>query len=54
MAKFKCSAWAARAGATRPTLHTLSLGAAVVGTNKKAFFGHANKSRVIVTLTKTL
>ena len=32
----------------------LSLGAAVVGANKKAFFGHANKSRVIVTLTKTL
>ena len=34
--------------------HALSLGAAVVGANKKAFFGHANKSRVIVTLTKTL
>ncbi len=32
----------------------LSLGAAVVGANEKAFFGHANKSRVIVTLTKTL
>ena len=32
----------------------LSLGAAVVGANKKAFFGHANKSRVIVTLTNTL
>ena len=32
----------------------LSLGAAVVGANKKAFFGHGNKSRVIVTLTKTL
>ena len=32
----------------------LSLGAAVVGANKKAFFGHVNKSRVIVTLTKTL
>ena len=32
----------------------LSLGAAVVGANKKAFLGHVNKSRVIVTLTKTL
>ncbi|MNT08820.1 putative bacterial protein [compost metagenome] len=32
----------------------LSLDAAVVGANKKAFFGHVNKSRVIVTLTKTL
>lgn len=32
----------------------LSLGAAVVGANKKAFFGHANKPRVIVTLSKTL
>ncbi len=32
----------------------LSLGAAVAGANKKAFFGHVNKSRVIVTLTKTL
>ena len=32
----------------------LSLSAAVVGANKKAFYGHANKSRVIVTLTKTL
>ena len=32
----------------------LSLGAAVVGANKKALFGHVNKSRVIVTLTKTL
>lgn len=32
----------------------VSLGAAVVGANKKNFFGDANKSRVIVTLTKTL
>ena len=32
----------------------LSLGAAVVGANKKAYFGDVNKSRVIVTLTKTL
>ena len=32
----------------------LSLGAAVVGANKKDFFGPVNKSRVIVTLTKTL
>lgn len=32
----------------------LSLGAAVVGANKKAFFGPVNKSRVIVSLTKTL
>jgi len=32
----------------------LSLGAAVVGANKKAFFGDVNKSRLIVTLTKTL
>lgn len=32
----------------------LSLGAAVVGANKKAYFGPANKSRLIVTLTKTL
>lgn len=32
----------------------LSLGAAVVGANKKAFFGHVNKPRVIVTLSKTL
>jgi len=32
----------------------LSLGAAVVGANKKAYFGPGNKSRLIVTLTKTL
>ena len=32
----------------------LSLGAAVVGANKKAYFGPVNKSRLIVTLTKTL
>ncbi len=32
----------------------LSLGAAVVGANKKNFFGDVNKSRLIVTLTKTL
>ena len=32
----------------------LSLGAAVVGANKKDFFGPVNKSRVIVTLSKTL
>ena len=32
----------------------LSLGAAVVGASKKAYFGHVNKSRLIVTLTKTL
>ena len=32
----------------------LSLGAAVVGANKKDVFGPVNKSRVIVTLTKTL
>jgi uncharacterized protein (TIGR02001 family) len=32
----------------------LTLGAAVVGANKKAFFGDVNKSRLIVTLTKTL
>ena len=32
----------------------LSLGAAVVGANKKDFFGPVNKSRVIVSLTKTL
>lgn len=32
----------------------LSLGAAVVGANKKAYFGDANKARVVVTLTKTL
>ena len=32
----------------------LSLGAAVVGANKKGFFGDVNKSRLIVTLTKTL
>ncbi|WP_119963973.1 TorF family putative porin [Simplicispira lacusdiani] len=32
----------------------LSLGAAVVGASKKAYFGPVNKSRLIVTLTKTL
>ena len=32
----------------------LSLGAAVVGANKQAFFGSVNKSRLIVSLTKTL
>jgi len=32
----------------------LSLGAAVVGANKKAYFGPVNQSRLIVTLTKTL
>ena len=32
----------------------LSLTAAVAGANKKAFYGPVNKSRVIVTLTKTL
>jgi uncharacterized protein (TIGR02001 family) len=32
----------------------LSLGAAVVGANKKAFFGPVNKSRLVVNLTKTL
>ena len=32
----------------------VSLGAAVVGATKKAFYGPVNKSRVIVTLTKTL
>jgi uncharacterized protein (TIGR02001 family) len=32
----------------------LSLGAAVVGANKKNFFGDVNKTRLIVTLTKTL
>lgn len=32
----------------------LSLGAAVVGANKKNFFGDVNKARVIVSLTKTL
>ena len=32
----------------------LSLGAAVAGANKKAFFGDVNQSRLIVTLTKTL
>lgn len=32
----------------------LSLTAAVVGANKKDYFGPVNKSRVIVTLTKTL
>ncbi|MBY0455007.1 MAG: TorF family putative porin [Burkholderiaceae bacterium] len=32
----------------------LSLGGAVVGANKKAYFGDANKARAVVTLTKTL
>ncbi|MCT9811342.1 TorF family putative porin [Acidovorax sp. Be4] len=32
----------------------LSLGAAVVGANKKNFFGDVNKNRVVVTLTKAL
>ena len=32
----------------------LALGAAVVGANHKAYFGDANKARLIVTLTKTL
>lgn len=32
----------------------LSLGAAVVGANKKDYFGPVNKSRVIITLTKAL
>ena len=32
----------------------LTLGAAVVGANKKDFFGPVNKARVIATLTKTL
>jgi uncharacterized protein (TIGR02001 family) len=32
----------------------LSLGAAMVGANKKNFYGDANKSRLIVTLTKAL
>ncbi|MDZ7867016.1 TorF family putative porin [Acidovorax sp.] len=32
----------------------LSLGAAVVGANKKDYFGPVNQSRVIVTLSKTL
>jgi len=32
----------------------VSLGAAIVGANKKAYFGDANKARLIVTLTKTL
>lgn len=32
----------------------LSLGAAVVGANKKAYFGQANKARVVVTLSKSL
>ncbi|GAB3361764.1 MULTISPECIES: TorF family putative porin [Giesbergeria] len=32
----------------------LSLGAAVVGANKKAYFGDVNKARLLVTLTKTL
>ena len=32
----------------------LTLGAAIVGANKKDFFGPVNKARVIATLTKTL
>ena len=32
----------------------VSLGAAVVGANKQAYFGAVNQSRVVVTLTKTL
>jgi hypothetical protein len=32
----------------------LTLGAAIVGANKKDFFGPVNKTRVIATLTKTL
>lgn len=32
----------------------VTLGAAVVGANKKAYFGDVNKARVLVTLTKTL
>lgn len=32
----------------------LSLGAAVVGANKKAFFGDVNKARLVVTLSKSL
>lgn len=32
----------------------LSLGAAVVGANKKAYFGDANKARLVVTLSKSL
>lgn len=32
----------------------LSLGAALAGASRKTYFGHVNKSRVIVTLTKTL
>jgi uncharacterized protein (TIGR02001 family) len=32
----------------------LALGAAVVGANKKSFFGDVNKPRLILTLTKTL
>jgi len=32
----------------------LSLGAAVAGASKKAYFGPANKARLLVTLTKTL
>lgn len=32
----------------------LSLGVAVVGANKKAYFGDANKARLLATLTKTL
>ncbi|MDD2610374.1 MAG: TorF family putative porin [Giesbergeria sp.] len=32
----------------------LSLSAAIVGANKKAYFGDVNKSRLLLTLTKTL
>lgn len=32
----------------------LSLGVGVVGANKKAYFGDANKARLVATLTKTL
>ena len=32
----------------------LSLGAAVAGASKKAYFGDVNKTRLLVTLTKTL
>lgn len=32
----------------------LSLGVAIVGANKKAYFGDVNKSRLLLTLTKTL
>lgn len=32
----------------------LTLSAAIVGANKKAFFGDVNKSRLLLTLTKTL